>query len=176
MPIGIQNNNGKDPFESFVDQLNEKREVIQEPAPVPEVIESNSDHVADERPEDLDPVLEQKKLDIAMIPAETIVDVIDTTAVSLNSYIAQEPVDGASDTEKQSLQKAFANYLRETNVDISPGKLCLVLVLMIYAPKVLQAFQLRKKNIENEALRAENEQLRAQLQQKNAVNNEVSGV
>ena len=176
MPIGIHNNNGKDPFESFVDQLNEKREVIQEPAQVPDVIDPEPTHDMDETSKELDPVLEQKKMDIAMIPAETIVDVIDTTAVSLNSYIAQEPVDGATETEKQSLQKAFANYLRETNVDISPGKLCLVLVLMIYAPKVLQAFQLRKKNIENEALRAENEQLRAQLQQKNAGNNEIPSV
>ena len=176
MPIGIQNNDGKDPFESFVDQLNEQREVIQEPSPVPDVTESQTAPDIDE-PKELDPVLEQKKMDIAMIPAETIVDVIDTTAVSLNSYIAQEPVEGATETEKQSLQKAFANYLRETDVDISPGKLCLILVLMIYAPKVLQAFQIRKKNIENEALRAENEQLRAQLQQNNkSGNNEVPGV
>lgn len=176
MPIGIQNNDGKDPFESFVDRINEPREVIQEPSPVPDVTESQTAPDMDE-PKELDPVLEQKKMDIAMIPAETIVDVIDTTAVSLNSYIAQEPVEGATETEKQSLQKAFANYLRETDVDISPGKLCLILVLMIYAPKVLQAFQIRKKNIENEALRAENEQLRAQLQQNNkSVKNEVPGV
>lgn len=176
MPIGIQNNNGKDPFESFVDQLNEQREIIQEPAPVPEVTEPNTVHEADERPEELDPVLEQKKLDMAMFPAETFVDVIDTTAISVNSYIAQEPVEGASEAEKQSMRKAFAKYLSETQIDISPGKLCLILVLMIYAPKVLQAFQLRKKNIENEALRAENEELRARLQQKNANSNEVSGM
>jgi hypothetical protein len=176
MPIGIQNNDGKDPFESFVDRINEPREVIQEPSPVPDVTESQTAPDMDE-PKEIDPVLEQKKMDIAMIPAETIVDVIDTTAVSLNSYIAQEPVEGATETEKQSLQKAFANYLRETDVDISPGKLCLILVLMIYAPKVLQAFQIRKKNIENEALRAENEQLRAQLQQNNkSGNNEVPGL
>lgn len=176
MPIGIQNNNGKDPFESFVDQLNEKREVIQEPAPVTEVPEQHTVHDADESPEELDPVLEQKKIDMAKFPAETLVDVIDTTAISVNSYIAQEPVEGASEAEKQSMQKAFAKYLSETQIDISPGKLCLILVLMIYAPKILQAFQLRKKNIENEALRAENEELKARLQQKNTNNNEVSGM
>ena len=113
---------------------------------------------------------------MAKFPAETLVDVIDTTAISVNSYIAQEPVEGASEAEKQSMQKAFAKYLSETQIDISPGKLCLILVLMIYAPKILQAFQLRKKNIENEALRAENEELKARLQQKNTNNNEVSGM
>lgn len=177
MPIGIQNNNGKDPFEAFCDSVSEPREVIQEQIYIPEEDDQKSPVNDAVNAEDLDPVLEQKKVDMAMFPAETIVDVIDTTAISLNSYIAQEPVDGASETEKQSLKKAFAKYLSETQVDISPGKLCLILVLMIYAPKVLQAFQLRKKNIENEALRAENEELRAALNDaKKNSSDEIPGV
>ena len=169
MPIGIVNKE-KDPFETFLDQLNEPREVIQEPAPVPEP-EPIPETVlpAHTEAEEIDPVLENKKLEIAMIPAETIVDVIDTTAISVNSYIAKEPVEGASDAEKQSLQKAVANYLRETDVDISPGKMLIVLVLMIYGPKILQAFQLRKANLENEALRARVQDLEEQLKEANNV-------
>ena len=149
MPIGIQNENGKDPFETFLDGLKEPREVIQETVDIPE-----PEPVAPEIIEEPDPVLEEKKAKVAMIPAEIIVDVIDTTAVSLNSYIAMERVEGASDTEKQSLQKALANYLRETDVDISPGKLVIVLVALIYGPKVVQAFQIRKQNLEIERLKS----------------------
>lgn len=149
MPIGIQKENGKDPFETFLDGLKEPREVIQETVDIPE-----PEPVAPEIIEEPDPVLEEKKAKVAMIPAEIIVDVIDTTAVSLNSYIAMERVEGASDTEKQSLQKALANYLRETDVDISPGKLVIVLVALIYGPKVVQAFQIRKQNLEIERLKS----------------------
>lgn len=149
MPIGIQNENGKDPFETFLDGLKEPREVIQETVDIPE-----PEPVAPEIIEEPDPVLEEKKAKVAMIPTEIIVDVIDTTAVSLNSYIAMERVEGASDTEKQSLQKALANYLRETDVDISPGKLVIVLVALIYGPKVVQAFQIRKQNLEIERLKS----------------------
>lgn len=149
MPIGIQNENGKDPFETFLDAVKEPREVIQETVDIPE-----PEPVSPEIIEEPDPVLEEKKAKVAMIPAEIIVDVIDTTAVSLNSYIAMERVEGASDTEKQSLQKALANYLRETDVEISPGKLVIVLVALIYGPKVVQAFQIRKQNLEIERLKS----------------------
>lgn len=163
MPIGIQEKQERDSFDAFLDTLKEEREVISETAPVdPEPIMEPG-----ELPEfDTavpDPVIEQKKIEVAMIPAETIVDVIDTTAISVNSYIAQEPQDGASPAEKQSLQKAIANYLRETDVDISPGKMCVLLILMIYGPKIMQAFQTRKLNQENEQLRAHVANLEQQL-------------
>lgn len=166
MPIGIQEKHERDSFDEFLDTLKEDREIIQEPV-IPEE-PSAATAPADNLPgiddiEKLDPVVERNKLDIAMIPAETIVDVIDTTAISVNSYIAMEHQDGASPSEKESLQKAVANYLRETDIDISPGKMCLVLVVMIYAPKVLQAFQTRKLNIENERLRAHVADLEQQL-------------
>ncbi len=154
MPIGIQNNEhgGKDPFETFLDDLKEPREVIQETVEIPEPVSEKADLLTDNEPEP-DPVLEKKKAEVAMIPAEVLVDVIDTTAVSLNSYIALEQVEGASETEKQSMQKAIANYLRETDIDISPGKLCLVLIALIYGPKVVHAFQVRKQNLEFKKIR-----------------------
>lgn len=176
MPIGLQNSNGKDPFEAFVDSVTEPREVIQEQIYIPEEPEPKNDVTDVVKNEDIDPVLESKKMEVAMIPAETIVDVIDTTSISINSYIAMEPVEGASEAEKESLQKAFANYLRETNVDISPGKLCMVLVLLIYGPKILEAVQKRKHNIENEALKAENEALRAELESRKNSSHEVPSV
>ena len=175
MPIGIKNNDGaKDPFEEFLDQLNVPREVMQETVPViepePEPLTTPTASGGGDI-EDIDPVYEKKKLDIAMIPAETIVDVIDTTAISVNSYIAHEHIDGASPEEKESLQKAIANYLRETDVDISPGKMCIILIMMIYGPKVLQAFQTRKINEENEALKARVAELEDQLNQPKEVKN-----
>lgn len=175
MPIGIQEKHERDSFDQFLDTLKEDREIIQETVvPEPEPLQP-----ADELPgfddAPADPVVEKKKLEVAMIPAETIVDVIDTTAVSVNSYIAMEPQEGASPAEKQSLQKALANYLRETDIDISPGKMCLVLIIMIYAPKVLQAVQLRKVNIENARLRARVAELEAK-QINTQDNGKVSGM
>ena len=163
MPVGIQNNT-KDPFETFLDQLNEPREVIQPQVEIPEPEPAAAELVPEGT--EPDPVMERKKVELAMIPAEVVVDVIDTTAISINSYIAKEPVEGATAEEKQSLQKAVANYLRDTNIDISPGKLVLVLVLMIYGPKLMQAWQTRKQNIEMEAMRSHIQDLEAQLKEK----------
>ena len=154
MPIGIQTKHERDSFDQFLDTYKEPREIIQEPSiPEPEEVEPSDNLPGLDEPV-ADPAMEHKKLEVAMIPAETIVDVIDTTAVSLNSYIAQEHQEGASAEEKESLKHAVANYLKDTDIDISPGKLCLILILMIYAPKTLQAFQARKQNQENADLRA----------------------
>lgn len=168
MPIGIQERHERDSFDQFLDTLKEDREIIQETVIPPEepALPDPSDTLPGVDDRDIDPVIEKNKLEVAMIPAETIVDVIDTTAISVNTYIAMEPQEGASPAEKQSLQKAIANYLRETDIDISPGKMCLLLILMIYAPKVLQAFQTRKLNIENEQLRAHVAELENQLKQR----------
>lgn len=169
MPIGIQERHERDSFDQFLDTLKEDREIIQEtvlPPDEPEVFEPSDNLPGVDDQKELDPVVEKNKLEVAMIPAETIVDVIDTTAISVNTYIAMEPQEGASPAEKQSLQKAIANYLRETDIDISPGKMCMLLILMIYAPKVLQAFQTRKLNIENEQLRAHVAELENQLKQR----------
>lgn len=169
MPLGIQQEHKQDPFDDFLATLNEPREVIHElyidnePEPEPDLEETQMD----EETQELDPTLENKKLEIAMIPAETIVDVIDTTAISLNTYIAQQEVEGASSQEKQSLQKAIANYLRETDVEISPSKMCILLILMIYGPKTLQAFQLRKVNKENAELKSQVKYLEKKLNEKN---------
>lgn len=169
MPIGIQERHERDSFDQFLDTLKEDREVIQEtvlPPEEPEVLEPSDNLPGVDDQKELDPVMEKNKLEVAMLPAETIVDVIDTTAISVNTYIAMEPQEGASPAEKQSLQKAIANYLRETDIDISPGKMCMLLILMIYAPKVLQAFQTRKLNIENEQLKARVAELQEQLNDK----------
>ena len=176
MPIGIQEKQQRDSFDDFLDSLKEDREVIQEPViPDPEPIE-----VAEELPgvdaPIADPVMERKKLEVSMIPAEVVVDVIDTAAVSLNSYIANEHQEGASESEKESMQHAFANYLKDTQIDLSPGKLCFVLILMIYAPKTIQAFQVRKENQEKARLEARNAYLEQQLKEREAANGKVPGV
>lgn len=176
MPIGIQERHERDSFDDFLDSLKEEREVIQEPSiPEPEPITPVDELPGTDEPTP-DPVLEKKKMEVAMIPAETIVDVIDTTAISVNSYIANEPQQGATEEEKSSLKHAVANYLKESDIDISPGKLCLILVLMIYAPKTLQAFQARKLNHENAALRQRNAILEHQLKEREASDGKVSGM
>lgn len=168
MGIGIQNKQERNNFDEFMERFKEEREVIQEPTiPEPEPVEpSDTLPEIDNVP---DPAVERQKLDVAMIPAETIVDVIDTTAVSLNSYIAHEPQEGATESEKKSLQNAVANYLKDTDIDISPGKLCLVLILMIYGPKTMQAFQTRKHNQENAALREHIAELEDQIAQREMI-------
>ena len=163
MPIGIQEKHERDSFDEWLDRYKEEREVIQEPTiPEPEHVEI-SDDLPGFDSQAPDPVLEEKKQRVAQIPAKVIVDVIDTAAISVNSYIAQSHQDGASQEEKASLQDAVANYLRDTEIDISPGKLCLVLILMIYAPKTIQAFQTRKLNQENAALKGHVAELEERL-------------
>ena len=177
MPIGIQDKHQRDSFDAFLDSLKEEREVIQEPVipePEPEPVEPENLPGVDEPAPD--PSREQKKFEVAQIPAKTIVDVIDTAAVSLNSYIAHQPQEGASESEKESLQDAVANYLRDTEIDISPGKLVLVLVLMIYGPKTMQAFQVRKQNEENMALRQQVTYLENQLKEKEAHDGTIPNV
>ena len=176
MPIGIQDKSYIESLNDFMDRLKEDREVIQEPIiPEPEPLTPSDELQGVDEPLP-DPAVERQKLDLQMIPAEVVVDVIDTAAVSLNSYIANEHQEGASKSEKDSLQNAVANYLKDTEIDISPGQLCLVLVLMIYAPKTIQAFQIRKENQEKARLEARNAFLEQQLKQKEAANVEISGV
>ena len=175
MPIGIQEKHERDSFDEWLDRYKEEREVIQEP----QIPETEPVDVSDELPgvdsPIPDPVLEEKKMKVAQIPAKVIVDVIDTAAISLNSYIAQSHQEGASQEEKASLQDAVANYLRDTDIDISPGKLCLVLILMIYGPKTLQAFQSRKLNRENAALRDQVSELEERLAAYNHVSPQHTG-
>lgn len=170
--LGINTDNKEethkhDAFDDFLDSLKEPREVID--APVPDDDETIPVENADvdvpdgESPTPEDPEEEQRKLQLAMIPAETVVECIDVGFKSINSMIAQEDVDGATDDEKESLQKATANWLRDSDIDLSPGKMMMFLVLMIYGPKTFTAFQLRKAKQENERLKEENEKLKTKL-------------
>lgn len=173
MAIGIQqtDNMQKDAFDEFLDTLNQPREVMSSP----EDSQYNDQDQPDiEEDPELDPVLEKKKLEVAMIPAQTVVDCIDLGFTSINSMIAMEHQEGASDEEKESLKNATANWLRETNIDLSPGKMLLFLVLMIYAPKTVQAFQTRKENQRIKALALENEELKSQLQQQREMQEQMA--
>lgn len=164
MAIGIQDNNqGRDPFDDFLDTLNQEREVIDVPevSTDPEPVTADEGTAEDNVP---DPVIERAKFDAAMIPAETVVDCIDVGFTSLNTFIAKEDQEGATESEKESLTKATANWLKDTDIDLSPGKMLIFLVLMIYGPKTIQAFQTRKQNKENEELAAENERLRNMIE------------
>lgn len=174
MPIGIQEKRERDSLDKFMDSLKEDREVIQE-TKIPDPEPSDTLPGIDDVEQLPDPVVENRKLELSQIPAKTIVDVVDTAAVSLNSYIAQERQDGASEEEKKTLQDSVANYLKDTDIDISPGKLVLVLVLMIYGPKTVQAFQIRKQNQENAALREHVAELEEELARRNAAMQHVKG-
>lgn len=162
MALGIQDEHTRDPFDEFLDTLGQEREVISEPDIAAEPSPEPEESVVEDVP---DPTVEIAKFDAAMIPAETVVECIDVGFTSINTFIAKEEQEGASDAEKKSLTKATANWLKDTDIDLSPGKMLLFLVLMIYGPKTVQAFQTRKQNIENEQLKEENARLRAMMEE-----------
>lgn len=163
MSLGIQDEHTRDPFDEFLDTLGQEREVISEPEIAPESSPEPEEAVVEDVP---DPTVERAKFEAAMIPAETVVECIDVGFTSLNTFIAKEEQEGATAAEKESLTKATANWLKDTDIDLSPGKMLLFLVLMIYGPKTVQAFQTRKQNIENEQLKEENARLRAMMEEK----------
>lgn len=169
MAIGLQNEtHQKDDFDKFLDTLNQPREVMASPALPEEETEPEPEMDLEEAEPEIDPVLEQKKLQVAMIPAQTVVDCIDCGFTSVNSMIAMEDQEGATDEEKESLKNATANWLRETNIDLSPGKMLLFLVLMIYGPKTVAAFQTRKENKEISRLQAEQAKMQKKIEEMQA--------
>ena len=93
-----------------------------------------------------------------MIPAETLVNCVDIAFTQVNSIIAKQKVEGATKEEKDSLIQAAANYMKEKDIDISPSSMLIVMVLVIYGPKVYNAIELRKANEEKEALQKKVEQ------------------
>lgn len=164
MGLGIAKQAG-DPFDEFLDSLKQPRQVMEQHYIEP---------IEDELPEDTDEETEQetqespeeqkRRYSLSMIPAETLVNCVDLAFTQVNSIIAKQKVEGATDEEKDSLIQAAANYMKEKEIDISPGSMLVVMVLIIYAPKVYQAVELRRANEKNERLQRELEAHKRQIE------------
>ena len=157
MGLGLKHD--KDPFDDFLDSLKQPRQVMDantmDVPPVDELpMEKQDLDDLGELGDELESPREQKqRYSLSMIPAETLVNCVDIAFTQVNSMIAKQKMEGASRDEKESLIQAAANYMKEMDIDISPGSMLVVMVLVIYAPKVWQAVELRKANEENEKLK-----------------------
>jgi hypothetical protein len=101
--------------------------------------------------------------------ANLIVILIDT--VLPNIVCAFSPQRGEDredlkvrDDEKELLIDAFSQYLKTTNVSISPSGILITAILSVYAPKFVNVFYFKKKQHADQmqAIQAQNELLREQ--------------
>ena len=173
MGLGITNEHTRDPFDDFLDSLKQPRQVMtaEEQDIIPDDPELPDLEAADEKET---PAEQRARYNLSMIPAETMVNIVDMAFTQVNSMIAKQKVEGASAEEKDSLIQAAANYMKEKDIDISPGAMLVVMVLVIYAPKVWQAVELRKANEKNELLQRQLEEERRKrelLEAQNAAQN-----
>ena len=144
----------QDSFDEFLDSLKQPRQVM-----APETLDRMESEMEITPPadpafsmEDDTPTEQKKRYNLSIIPAETLVNCVDIAFTQVNSIIAKQKVEGATPEEKDSLIQAAANYMKEKDIDISPSSMLVVMVLVVYGPKVYNAIELRKANEEKEAL------------------------
>lgn len=160
MGLGITTEHKRDPLDDFMDSLRQPRQVMtaEEQDIIPD--EPGLPDLEDNEEKET-PAEQRARYNLSMIPAETMVNIVDMAFTQVNSMIAKQKMEGASAEEKDSLVQAAANYMKEKDIDISPGAMLVVMVLVIYAPKVWQAVELRKANEKNELLQRQLEEERA---------------
>ena len=164
----------RDPFDEFLDSLKQPRQVMT--SEEMDIIPDDSELPDLEAKDEEDSPAEQRtRYNLSMIPAETLVNCVDIAFVQVNSLIAKQKVEGASAQEKDSLIQAAANYMKDKDIDISPGAMLVVMVLVIYGPKVYQAVELRKANEEKEALQQQLEEERKKVELLEAQNKSKDG-
>lgn len=173
MGLGLTTEHKRDPFDDFLDSLKQPRQVMtaEEQDIIPDDPEVPD---LDDNEEKETPAEQRARYNLSMIPAETMVNIVDMAFTQVNSMIAKQKVEGASAEEKDSLVQAAANYMKDKDIDISPGAMLVVMVLVVYAPKVWQAVELRKANEEKEILQRqldEERKKRELLEAKNAAQN-----
>lgn len=172
MGLGIETEHKQDPFDEFLDKLKEPRQVmniedqdILPDEPVMPDFELEGPEKEVETPQD-----QKKRYNLSLIPAETLVNCVDIAFTQVNGLIAKQKVEGATPDEKDSLIQAAASYMKEKDIDISPGAMLIVMVLVIYGPKVYQAIELRKANEEKEELQKKLDEERKKVERLEAAN------
>lgn len=174
MGLGITTEHQRDPFDDFMDSLKQPRQVMT--AEEQDIIPDDPDVPDLEAGDETETPAEQRtRYNLSMIPAETMVNVVDMAFVQVNSMIAKQKMEGASAEEKDNLVQAAANYMKDKDIDISPGAMLIVMVLVIYGPKVWQAVELRKANEEKEILQRQLEEERKKVELLEGKNSDQNG-
>lgn len=173
MGLGIETEHKHDALDEFLDSLKQPRQVMSQEDI--DIIPDDPDVPNLEEEEKETPTEQRTRYNLSMIPAETLVNCVDIAFTQVNSMIAKQKVEGATPNEKDSLIQAAANYMMEKEIDISPGAMLVVMVLVIYGPKVYQAVELRKANEENEMLQKQLEEERRKVELLEAKNKDKDG-
>lgn len=173
MGLGIETEHKQDPFDDFLDSLKQPRQVMSQDDM--DIIPDDPDVPDLEEEEKETPTEQRTRYNLSMISAETLVNCVDIAITQVNSMIAKQKVEGATPNEKDSLIQAAANYMKEKDIDISPGAMLVVMVLVIYGPKVYQAVELRKANEEKEMLQKQLEEERRKVELLEAKNKDKDG-
>ncbi len=136
-----------------------------EPEPEPDPVEfearkSKKDPIIDlDEPSDVEKVMS----DLSALPAETLVDTVDTFATEfivarfhINEYEGPE-ANGiiTSPKQKRDLTKATERYLASQKIKISPLAVLLITVVFIYGRKIMLASSIKKIMARNQVLESE---------------------
>lgn len=110
----------------------------------------------------------ENNIEFSMIPAESLVEVVDMGMTKGAELIAKEKQEGATDDEKERLTKIWALFLAGKNANISPGWMLLAMIIIIYAPKFYGAYQIRKAKEEAAEAKARAEAARKRAEKAEA--------
>ena len=106
----------QDSFDEFLDRLKQPRQVM---APELDAVEAGMEMTPsfEGNPPDMEeketPTEQRARYNLSMIPAETLVNCVDIAFTQVNSIIAKQKVEGATQEDKDSLIQAAANYMKE---------------------------------------------------------------
>lgn len=103
---------------------------------------------------------------IAQPTAEVIVGTLDVVMPLLISIVIRgSERDGSrlTEGERETLTEAWATYLGDKNVSVSPGVALMVAMVTVYGAKVISALESRRERRELEEARREAEELRGEL-------------
>lgn len=103
---------------------------------------------------------------IAQPTAEVIVGTLDVVMPLLISIMirgSEREESRLTEGERETLTEAWATYLGDKNVSVSPGVALSVAMITVYGAKVISALESRRQRRELEEARRQVEELRGQL-------------
>lgn len=137
----------KDEFDAYLDRIKQSKQYFREVAPDGNAASEQNTTMNTEatggylNKEQLNTVTENLALSRTLAPA--IVTAVDMGFTGLNTIIATKRQEGATEQEKKDLADLWAWYLKDKNLDLSPGAMLLVCTLLVYGPKTYEAVQCR---------------------------------
>lgn len=169
----------KDEFDAYLDRIKQSKQYFREAGTDGNASSGQNTTMNTEATggyldkEQLDTVKENLALSRSLAPA--IVTAVDMGFTGLNTIIATKRQEGATEQEKKDLADLWAWYLKDKNLDLSPGAMLLVCTLLVYGPKTYEAVQCRMHEKELAEARRKEEAQRKRIAELEAKVKELEG-